>query len=340
VYRVVPHRLGSGAVEEGWLPRWGRRSLTIPAFVAGWLLSLALAPFAALALWLGAGVIARVALFAAVFLSYEMAGLTVATWLWVSGQARDEAPHLALRRWWAAGLFRAAARLFRIELEIEGESAVSAGGPVVVLIRHTSVADSLLPELVLANRHGLQLNYVLKRELLRLPSFDVVGQRLRCAFVQRGSGDGARELAAIESLARGLGPKDGVLIYPEGTRFTEEKRARALARVAEAGPPERAARVSRLRHVLPPRSGGPLALLKAAAPADALWLAHTGLEGLGTLRDVLSGGIVGRHVRVALWRTPTTGIPADRDGAVRWLDEAWERMDAWVDAALETEEPA
>jgi 1-acyl-sn-glycerol-3-phosphate acyltransferase len=317
-------------VGDGWRERWARRALTIPGCVAAWLVSLAVAPFAALGLALGAGVPARLALFAAVYLSYEMAGLAAAAWLFAAGRARDVRAHAALQRWWACGLFRAAARIFRLELEIQGDPAAEPG-PIVVLIRHASLVDTLLPEVVLADRHGLQLRYVLKRELLLDPCIDVVGGRIRCAFVRRGSGEGERELAAIESLGRDLGPRDGALIYPEGTRFSPERRARALERVAASGARERLARVSRLRHVLPPRSGGPLALLAAAAPADVLWFAHTGLEGLATLRDVLRGGIVGRRIRVALWRTPRSVIPAG--DALRWLDEQWARVDDWIDAA-------
>jgi 1-acyl-sn-glycerol-3-phosphate acyltransferase len=330
VYRVIPHRLGSLAVGEGWPERWARRAWTIPGYVGAWLVSLGLLPFAALGVLLGAGVVPRLALFGAVYLSYEMVGLAAAAGLFALGRARDANAHKELQRWWACGLFRAAARIFRLELEIEGDAAAEPG-PVVVLIRHASLVDTLLPEVVLAERHGLQIRYVLKRELLADPCLDVVGQRIHCAFVRRGSGETERELAAIESLAGGLGPRDGACIYPEGTRFTPEKRARALERVAAAGPRERFERVRQLRHVLPVRSAGPLALLSAAAPADALWFAHTGLEGLATLRDVLRGGIVGRRIRVALWRTPHSVIPAG--DALRWLDEQWARVDAWIDQA-------
>lgn len=321
----------AGALDEGWLRRLSRRALTIPLYVAGWGVALAVAPFAAVAAALRAGVGARLALFAAVYFSYEMAGLAWALWLWVTARVRDEAAHAALQRWWACGLFRAAARIFALELLVTGDEAADPG-PLVVLVRHASLADTLLPEVVLAQRHGLRLRYVLKRELLFDPCIDVVGQRLRCAFIARGSGASERELAAIAALARDLGPRDAALIYPEGTRATPEKRARALERLAASGQAERLTRARALRHVLPPRTAGPLALLEAAAPADALLFAHTGLEGLATLRDVLSGGIVGRRIQVRLWRTPRSVIPRERAAAVRWLDEEWARVDAWIDA--------
>jgi 1-acyl-sn-glycerol-3-phosphate acyltransferase len=318
-------------VESGF-ERWSRRALTIPLYVVGWVLSVAVAPFAALALALGAGVVARLAIFAAVFLSYELAGLAVAWWLWLTGRARDEAAHARLQRWWACSLFRQAARIFRLHLEVTGDESVEPT-PVVVMIRHASLADTLLPEVVLGASHGLRVRYVLKRELLFDPCLDVVGQRLRCAFIRRGSGEGARELEAIAALGRELGPREAALIYPEGTRVTPEKQRRALERLTATATPERVTRASALRHVLPPRTAGPLALVEAAAPADVVWLAHTGLEGLATLRDVLTGGIVGRHIQMRLWRTPRSAIPREREAAVRWLDEEWARMDGWIHAA-------
>ncbi|MFI5316116.1 MAG: lysophospholipid acyltransferase family protein [Myxococcota bacterium] len=322
----------AGGLGEGWLRRWSRRAISIPSVAAAWVAALALTPLAFGAWALGAGAWAQVALFAAVFLSHEMAGLCASAWLWLTGRAGDEAAHVRLRRWWACQLFRAAARIFALELEIEGETAPGPG-PVIVLIRHVSLADTLLPEVVLGARHGLRLRYVLKRELLADPCLDVVGQRLRCAFIRRGSGDSERELAAIRDLASDLGPGDGVLIYPEGTRFTPEKRGRALARIESSGQAERLTRARALRHVLPPRTAGALALLDAAPGADVLWFAHTGFEGLATVRDVLSRGLGGRRIRVRIWRTQNSVIPAGRDARVRWLDAEWARVDGWIAGA-------
>ena len=324
--------LTTGGLGESGLRRWSRRALSISTYTLAWLLALALAPFAGLAAALTRSTTARLALYAAVFLSYEVIGLAASLGLFVAGRARDREAHGVLQRWWACGLFRAAARIFRFQLVIDGDAAVEPG-PLVVLIRHASLADTLLPEVVLANRHKLRLRYVLKRELLFDPCLDVVGQRLHCAFIQRGSGESEREIAAITALGRDLGPRDGAIIYPEGTRFTAAKRLRALERIAGSGQSERLARARALRNVLPPRTAGPLALVEAAAPADALIVAHTGLEGLASVRDLWSGGIVGRVIRVGLWRTPRSVIPQGRDALVHWLDAEWARVDAWIESA-------
>lgn len=280
--------LTTGGRGESALRRWSRRTLSISTYILAWLLALALAPFAGLTAALTGSNSGRLLLYAAVFLSYEMIGLLASLALFLLGRAHDREAHGVLQRWWACALFRAAARIFALELVVEGDAAVEPG-PLVVLIRHASLADTLLPEVVLADRHRLRLRYVPKRELLFDPCLDVVGQRLRCAFIQRGSGESEHEIAAIAALAEGLGPRDGTVIYPEGTRFTAAKRVRALERIAGSGQGERLARARALRHVLPPRTAGALALVEACSPADALFIAHTGLEGLASLRDLWLG---------------------------------------------------
>ena len=47
-------------------------------------------------------------------------------------------------------------------------------------------------------------------------------------FLDRRSTDAAAEVEQVRALGRELGEGDGVLIYPEGTRFTPEKRERAI----------------------------------------------------------------------------------------------------------------
>jgi 1-acyl-sn-glycerol-3-phosphate acyltransferase len=180
---------------------------------------------------------------------------------------------------------------------------------------------------------------VLKRELLSDPCLDVAGNRLPNYFVERGSDDTEGELRAIRDLGTGLGSQDGVLIYPEGTRFTKEKRARALERLSK-GDPVISARAQRLQHVLPPRLGGPLALLQATSPADVVVLAHHGLDGFAHLRDIWAGGMVNTTVLVEFWRVPRDAVPADQADQVGWLYDVWDRIDAWIDQKNRPNGPA
>jgi 1-acyl-sn-glycerol-3-phosphate acyltransferase len=324
------------------LETWGRRALTVPLYgglCAAAVLGLpALVALAALVDVVRGGpwVTVRCVLFFTVYLCCEVAGVVASLALWLgsgvwagTSRARFLAANLALQRWWARTLFAGAARIFRFTVEVEEPPDV-ARGPVLVFIRHASVGDTLVPAVFLSDRHGLALRYVLKRELLWDPCLDIVGNRLPNCFVRRGSGDSAREVAAVVALLDDLGPRDGVLIYPEGTRFTPAKRARILARLAAAGDAAVAARAEALTRVLPPRPGGPLALLEANPGAAVLFCAHVGFEGAGSFRQLLAGALVGRRVRIAFWRVPFDDIPCDPGARAAWLWDEWARVDRWV----------
>jgi 1-acyl-sn-glycerol-3-phosphate acyltransferase len=225
----------------------------------------------------------------------------------------------------------AARRIFSLKIEVTGREDATPG-PYILLVRHSSMVDNLLPSHSISVPLGIELRYVMKRELLKDPCFDVAGRRLRNHFVDRDTG-GADELQRIHDLASDMGARDGVLIYPEGTRFTEAKRARALERIAESNP-ARAERMSALTRCLPPRHGGPLALLDSAPDADVVLLTHVGFEGLRGIGDVLHGDLVGREVVVRLVRFPRSEVPQG-EAAAEWLDSLWLDVDSWVAEAQE-----
>jgi len=230
---------------------------------------------------------------------------------------------------WARALFGGASRLYGFRVEVEGRETL-APSPFLLFLRHASTADTLLPAVLVSAPLGIRLRYVLKRELLWDPCLDVVGNRLPNLFIDRFSEDSEREIGRVAALAAGLGPGEGVLIYPEGTRFSAEKRARILERLRASGRRDLAARAERLTRVLPPRAGGPLALLDAAPAADVVFCAHTGFEGATSLGALWRGGLVGRRVRVAFWRVPAAQIPAGGDARADWLFAQWERIDVWL----------
>jgi len=321
---------------------WARRALTIPSLALLtllWLLLLpATLPVAALVDLVRGGrrPLVRCVVYLALYLACETGGVAAAFLLWIASgvwaggsRARFVRWNVALQAYWATILYRAAERVFSFTTEVEG-SADAASGPIIVLIRHTSTADTLLPVVYLTGRHGMALRYVLKRELLWDPCLDVVGQRLPNAFIVRGSGEGGREIAAVQRLSVDLGPKDGVLIYPEGTRFTAAKRERILAKLARH-PDRRFERGAALRHVLPPHTGGVLGLLAGNADADVVLCAHTGLEPAGSLRGVMSGRLIGTTVRVRFWRLARATVPTDAAARVAWLYDQWSVIDTWID---------
>jgi 1-acyl-sn-glycerol-3-phosphate acyltransferase len=148
--------------------------------------------------------------------------------------------------------------------------------------------------------------------------------------VDRGSGDSRGEIAHVQVLARDLSPREGVLIYPEGTRFSPAKRARMLERLAREGDSKGFDYVRSLHGVLPPRPGGTLALLAAMPGADVIVCAHTGFEGAASLARVWRGDLLGARIRVRFPRFPRAEIPASREDQAQWLRERWQEIDAWL----------
>jgi len=223
--------------------------------------------------------------------------------------------------------FASVKALFRLRFEVEGAER-AAPGPLIVLVRHASIVDTLVPAVFLANVHHLRLRYVLKRELLVDPCLDVAGHWIPNHFVARDGADSAKEIAAVNALKTGLQPDEGVLLYPEGTRFTPEKRRRALERLS--GDAVAKARAERLEHLLPMRPGGVLALLDAAPACDVLFVGHHGLEGFARIADIWRGALVGRTVVVKFWREAAASIPAAEDARREWLAAHWQRLDDWL----------
>lgn len=263
----------------------------------------------------------------------EVGGVLAAflLWLWFllhRNEKRFALHNTQIQRHWTNALFSGACAIFQLRIIIDGVDEASSHGAMVLLVRHASSVDTVLAAAVLANPIGLRLRYVLKNELLSDPCIDIVGNRLPNVFVSRSS-KRATDLAHVHALAQGLGDDEGVLIYPEGTRFSKRKLAKIQERLADdpvLGPSAQA-----MRHVLPPRPGGTLALLQSAPEVDVVVLAHTGLEGAASLADVWRGELVGANVRIAAWRIAAADVPASARETPEWLLERWRDVDDWIE---------
>jgi 1-acyl-sn-glycerol-3-phosphate acyltransferase len=321
--------------------KFARRSITLPGYLLAWAIC-----FATLPLWCpllaivdaargSRGVALRCATLLAVYLSCEVLGIAASAglWIWKRVVRVDEASwldaHFRLEMWWGTALFDAVIRLFGIRLDVRDDADLGRG-PYLLLVRHASTADTLLACALASRSHGIRLRYVLKRELLWDPCIDICGNRLPNVFVDRFSGEPAREVARVRELARDLGPCDGLLIYPEGTRFSPEKRQRILARLEREGDLEALAYARSLECVLPPRRGGILGLLEAVPQADVVVCAHTGLEGTASLGQIWNGALLDCRLQVEFRRIARREVPTAGDGGLAWLLEEWRRVDAWV----------
>lgn len=316
-----------------------RRAVSIPVLFLVALLLLILIP-----LWLPVAAISdlvrvrtrlptvRLLAFGLCWAWLESIGVAVAGALWLVGQRKNQKPHFALQRWWAARLMGALRATTGIRVDAADASCL-APGPAVLLCRHASLADSLLSAWLITSAARMNPRYVLKRELLSDPCLDVVGNRLPNHFLDRDSTDSAAELAALRVLAAGLENDQIAVIFPEGTRANTKKRARAIEKIGERDP-ARAARLAALRHLLPPRPAGSQALVEGCPSADVVIAWHIGFDGLDTF-----GGIL-RHlakrpqpVQFHAIRITRASIP-EGDAFTRWLDDVWVQADDAVHQLL------
>ncbi len=266
------------------------------------------------------------------FLVGELYGLLGLFGIWVSSGGRDSPRRrdrvYRLKRRWLGSHLAGIRALFGLRFKVEGLE-LAGPGPVLVMIRHASIIDNALPDVIVGRAHGIGFRFILKRELQMLPTIDIGGRWVPTLFVRRASGDTAAELERMRALTVNMSSRDGLLIYPEGTRWTPEKLARAKQIIAERQP-EIAPLAARLRNVLPPRLGGTVELLESARDADVVIFGHFGLDGFEYISDIWSGGLVGTTVHLKFWRFPAAEVPSDRDELIVWLYDRWQELDDWI----------
>ena len=325
--------------DRSGLQRFRRRVVSVSAVFATAPLLTVTAP-----LWVPAATIAdllqrrwrlpltRLLAFVVIWTWAECAGIARAFGEWVQGHAGDQDRNYALMAWWTGTLMNGLRATTGLRVEVDGADAF-VPGPAIVFSRHASYGDSLVSAWVLCCLCGLQPRYVLKQELLADPCLDIVGLRVPNHFIDREAVDGDAELDALSELSVGLGPSSVAVIFPEGTRASDAKRARAIEKIAERDP-ERATRMSALRHLLPPRPAGSRALLEGASDSDVVLIWHVGFDGLDTFSGILDRlGQSSRPAKLVARRFPRRDVP-DGAGFDRWLDDQWLRMDSEVDAEL------
>lgn len=232
---------------------------------------------------------------------------------------------------WSSLHVAALRRIFDLRIEAEGVDQIRPR-PTIILMRHTSMLDTILPPALLVPAHDTRLRYVLKTELLIDPCLDIAGNRIPNLFVRRGAkGDAAqRELDHMGQLAATMEGTTAVVLFPEGTRATLEKRERAIDTLERADDPRlhnllTAAR--RLHHLMPLRLGGAMSLLRGKPDADVVFVAHVGFDELTGYSALTGGKLVRRTVHVRFWRSVIAPPPDDGDALERWLLDRWQEVD-------------
>ena len=315
---------------------WSRRLLTIPVVYLAFILMTLFAPvilIAGMAIdgfrWIASRTPAmtlRISAFGWVYLLGEVWAIPLLAVTVLLPKAQSIAVTYRLQQVWLNWNLNTVRFLFGLTITTEGTSEIPPP-PMLVLSRHASIIDTLLPGRYITEPLGVRLRYVLKKELLVDPALDIAGNRLPNVFVDR-RGDTTRELEAIKDLVVSMPDDEGILIYPEGTRYSEAKRVKFSNRVAERGGSVGEIAAG-FRMVLPPRPAGTLAILESR-PLDVVVLSHHGFEGFAEVRDLWSGGLVGSVIALRFHRIPSATIPGDAPDRLTWLFETWAGVDQWV----------
>ncbi len=272
-----------------------------------------------------------------VYMLCELAAILAWTAFWIARRAMSPerwlAIHYAFERRWSKVQFDAGLKLYGMRLETEGTELL-AEGPYILLPRHVSIVDNMIPSVFVEAGEHKRLRWVLASRLLRQPSVDIYGNRTPNVFVDRKSQHALREVARIGKLARNLGPNDAVALFPEGTLYSPAKKRNALERLRRRGRIETAERSAEFRHLLPPDPGGVTMLLRSAPGVDVVFCAHSGLEEGRHRGMIANGGLRGKTLRVHFWRIPAAEIPTSSPDRRAWLLEQWHRIDQVIENDL------
>jgi 1-acyl-sn-glycerol-3-phosphate acyltransferase len=283
----------------------------------------------------------RVVVFALVWFLGETAALTVLCCLWIVsgfGGRLDTEPYqnrtYSVMRWFLGLIYRTAERTCGLRVEVTGPQSPEEGRPLIVLSRHAGPGDSLLLVHYLLSACERRPRIVMKAALQLDPSLDVMANRVPNAFIRRHGREARSHTELIRRLAAGLDTRGALVIFPEGGNWTPQRWRRAITRLRRGHREDLAKRAAAMPSLLPPRPGGAFAAITACPAADVVFVAHTGLDRLVSVRDVwrsLSADIL---VRAHWWRVPAGDVPrhADRETQLSWLYDWWERMDAWITA--------
>ena len=285
----------------------------------------------------------RLAAFALSYCLVELVVMCAAAQLWLrhatphrGGAARKQPWITANQRLlaWALGRVLDAGRRFLgfevVVVETSDRTELASDDPVLVLARHGGPGDSFALVHLLLTRYNRSVRIVLKEILQLDPALDVLLNRLNCCFLATPSDDGRDTTARLTQMARGMGPGDALLLFPEGANWTPDRRQRAIHHLRRHHKTHAARAATLMTNVLPPRPDGVFTCLDANPGLAVVVVAHAGLDRMVRARHVWDQLPLTAPMTVRAW--PTAEIPKDREDRLAWLTLEWAVVDEWVDA--------
>ena len=202
------------------------------------------------------------------------------------------------------------------------EAGVAKDEVCIVLSNHASWSDILILQSVIS-LDGPLLKFLSKRELVFIPIFGVIFWAFDFPALRRGAKGTVDEATRRRMDAEALDAAcDAVrehpaamMVFAEGTRFSEEKRESMS---------------SPYRTLLPPRVGGLASIREALAEdADILLDVTLAYPEEASFWLFLSGRL--KTVGVVIDRIPLETVPSSREGLIPWLSDRWQRKAARIE---------
>ncbi len=201
-----------------------------------------------------------------------------------------------------------------IELVVTGE--IGRHPSPIIICNHQSWFDIPVLQEIITGR-GPIIKFLVKKELIWVPIIGWICLAMNFPRLNRGSGRDARrsDYSTIQSISMSLDDEPGaLLIFPEGTRFTEQKKIR---------------QESPYQHLLKPKTGG-MRIIKDAAssntPVIDITISYD--RGVNNFWQCLHGEIKKIYITIDHF---TMG---EIDDPKHWLEERWSMKERIITRAM------
>ena len=149
----------------------------------------------------------------------DFVGIFWVAFLWLTSpfgrhvdSPRNQARYSKAMTWWTSQLINVITRASGLPLDRSQLDETLLGGNAIVIGRHRSLLDAILPAVIFGNQ-GLEVRYVLKEDLQWDINIDLVGHRMGHVFVDRTPENLEDELAPIRELGQRIDDDSICLLY-------------------------------------------------------------------------------------------------------------------------------